>query len=144
MKNLSPAQIKFCQKYIDTSNATISWMHSHPDANYSTAKSEGCKILNNPDVKSYIDQLKEEMATTFKQTKDGTIKDLIISAEEAKEAKQFSAYAKIREMIIKMVGFYEPDKLDVTTNGEGINKINITIVKSSEELEDEGIESKIE
>ncbi len=109
----TPSHEKFCQHYSEYGNATQAFLFAWPKVTYNTAKAHGYELLQNVAIKERIEQLKEEFAVEYKQTKDGTIRDLIQTAEEAKAQGQFSAYAKLREMIIRMCGFYEPDKLEV-------------------------------
>lgn len=129
---MTPAHEKFCQHYSEYGNATQAYLFAWPNVKYGTAKTEGSEMLTKPDIAERIDQLKEEFAVQYKQTKEGTIRDLIQSAEEAKTAGQFSAYAKLREMIIKMCGLSEPSKIDVTSGGEKIN-----IILNLNDLDDE-------
>ena len=120
---LSRSDERFCNEYALTSNATQSYLKAHVNASYNTARTEGSRLLAKPSIGERIAQIKEADAVQWKQTKDGTIKDLINTAEEAKEAGQFSAYAKMREMVIKIVGFYEPEKIDVRSQQTVINYI---------------------
>ena len=113
-KTPNPAHEKFCQHYAEYANATQAYLFAFPNIKYSTAGTEGLRLLKNPAIKERIEQLQDEFRTQYKQTKEGTIRDLINAAEEAKKAFQFPAYAKLREMVIKMCGFYEPDKIEVS------------------------------
>ncbi len=108
---MTPAHEKFCQHYTEYGNATQAYLFAWPKVAYGTARTEGSEMLTKPDIMSRIEQLKEEFAVQYNQTKDGTIRDLIETAEQAKAQGQFSAYAKLRDMIIKMTGFYEPEKI---------------------------------
>lgn len=128
----NPAYEKFCQHYAEYANATQAYLFAFPNIKYSTAGTEGPKLLGNPAIKERIEQLQDEFKTQYKQTKEGTIRDLINAAEEAKKAFQFPAYAKLREMVIKMCGFYEPDRIEHSGNVG----INIAIVKPDDEPED--------
>lgn len=130
---MKPAHEKFCQHYAEYGNATQSFLFAFPKVTYGTAKAEGSKLLAKVDIKEKIEQLKEEFAVEYNQTKDGTIRDLIQTAEEAKAKGQFSAYAKLREMIIKMCGFYEPEKVEVKAEWT----IGFNIPKKEEEEESE-------
>ena len=113
---ITPAHIKFCEHYAEYGNATQAYLYAFPNVAYGTAKTEGNQLLTKPDIKERIDNLVEQFQTQFRQDKDKTIRDLFITAEQAKAAGNFVAYAKLREMIIKMKGFYEPDKIEHSGN----------------------------
>jgi hypothetical protein len=132
---MTPLHDKFCQHYAEYGNATQAYLFAFPNVKYGTAKTEGNELLTKPDIKEKIDQLKEEFAVEYRQTKEGTIRDLIQTAEEAKAQGQFSAYAKLRDMIIKMCGFYEPEKIE--HSGAIDIKLSIPGVDDATEEEDE-------
>ena len=110
--DLNIAYEKFCQHYSEHTNATQAYLFAFPEAKYSTANTEGPQFLLKPRISERILQLKEEFILKYGQTKDKTIKDLINAAEMALKESQYAAYAKLREMIIRMQGFYEPDKIE--------------------------------
>lgn len=120
---LSRSEERFCNEYALTSNATQSYLKANPNVTYDTAKTLGSRLFTKVYISERIAQIKEADAVQWNQTKDGTIKDLINTAEEAKAAGQFSAYAKLREMVIKIVGFYEPEKIDVRSQQTIINYV---------------------
>ena len=113
-KPLSPAHEKFCQHYAEYSNATMAYRFAFPTTTYGSAKTLGPRLLEKVDISERIEELVLEFKTQYTQTKTQTIRDLIQAAEEAKKAFQYPAYAKLREMIIKLVGFYEPDKIEIS------------------------------
>lgn len=124
----TPAHEAFCQHYAEFGNATQAYLHAFPSVKYNTAKAEGPRLTAIPSIIERIEHIKEEFAVSVQQSKEKTIQALILSGEEAKKAGQFSAYAKLRDMIIKMCGFYEPDKVDITSAGEKIT-INLDLSK---------------
>jgi phage terminase small subunit len=113
-KTLSPAHDKFCQHYAEYSNGAMAYLFAFPNVTYGSARTLGSELLTKVDIKARIEQLIEEFNVQYKQDKRRTIRDLIVAAEEAKAMAQFPAYAKLREMIIKMEGFYEPDKIELS------------------------------
>lgn len=46
----------FADEYIISLNATQSYLKAYPNATYNTARTEGCKLLAEPNVKAYIDE----------------------------------------------------------------------------------------
>ncbi len=119
----TPANEAFCQHYAEYSNATQAYLQAYPNCKYGSAKTLGPRLLENIDIIERITHIKEEFAVSVQQTKERTVEALIMSAEEAKQAGQFSAYAKMRDMIIKMCGFYEPEKQEIKHSGFVFNYI---------------------
>jgi hypothetical protein len=121
----TPAHERYCQHYSEYGNSTQAFLYAWPNSTYNTAKTEGPKLLQNLAVSERVEHLKEEFAVQYSQTREGTTRDLINAAEEAKKAGQFSAYAKLRDMVIKMCGFYSPDKIEHSSNPDAPFIINI-------------------
>ena len=117
---LSPAHAKYCEHYAEYSNCTQAYLFAFPNVKYSTAKTEGPKLLTNPVISEKIEQLKEEFECQFRQDKNRTIRDLIVSAEEAKSIGEWATYAKLRDMVARISKFYET-KVDITSGGEKIS-----------------------
>ena len=46
----------FADEYIISLNATQSYLKAYPEATYNTARTEGCKLLAEPNIKAYIDE----------------------------------------------------------------------------------------
>ena len=46
----------FADEYIISLNATQSYLKAYPEATYNTARTEGCKLLAEPNIKNYIDE----------------------------------------------------------------------------------------
>ena len=46
----------FADEYIINLNATQSYLKAYPEATYNTARTEGCKLLAEPNIKAYIDE----------------------------------------------------------------------------------------
>ena len=53
---LSKAQKIFADEYLIDLNATQSYLKAYPEATYNTARTEGSKLLANPNIKAYIDE----------------------------------------------------------------------------------------
>ena len=124
MDDLKPWHEVFCQQYAKHGNATQAYHFAKPDVKYNTAKTNGSQLLSKTNISERIEFLKDEFSTSVHQTKESTIRDLIGAAEEAKADGQFTAYFKARDMIIKMCGFYAPEKVEVesTTYSIGFDK----------------------
>ena len=127
---MTPAHHKFCEHYVEYSNATQAYLFAFPNVTYGTAKTEGSEMLTKPDIKEKIEQLQEEFITQFRQDKLRMIRDLTVSAEEFKKMGDNANYMKAKAEISKLAGLYEPDKQDHTTNGKDMNVINVHIIES--------------
>lgn len=46
----------FADEYIISLNATQSYLKAYPEATYNTARTEGSKLLAEPNIKAYIDE----------------------------------------------------------------------------------------
>ena len=53
---LSKSQKIFADEYLIDLNATQSYLKAYPEATYNTARTEGCKLLAEPNIKNYIDE----------------------------------------------------------------------------------------
>lgn len=123
--------IKFAQHYAENGNATRAYLFAYgPNITYGTARELGSRLLTNIDVQLLIEQYKEELAMKFDVTKEKMVKELTETAEQAKRDGQLQAYAKLKEMIIKMFGFYAPDKVEHSGN------LPITVIKTIEVRKD--------
>ena len=123
---MTAAHEKFCQHYSEYGNMRQAFMYAWPETKFSSAGQAASMLMKKDEITDRIQQLREEVQVEFNQTKDGTIKDLIRSAEEAKKAFQFAAYAKLREMVIELCGLYpiKQTKQDVNITAKGPIKID--------------------
>lgn len=119
----TPANERFCEHFAEFGNYTQAYLFAYPNAVYSTANSKGSELGNKPPCVERIAQLQEEFAISVQQSKERTIKDLLITAEEARKDGKYNDYAKLRDMIIKMCGFYEPEKQQIEHKGITFNYI---------------------
>lgn len=110
----------FCNYYVNSGNQVKSYMQVFTGCTYDSAKSQGHMLYKRPEIKARVAELKDEITAElkeqYKQTREQTIKDLLTASEEAKAAGAFAAYAKLREMIIRMCGFYAPDEVNINNN----------------------------
>lgn len=145
----TPVHEKFCQHYAQYGNATIAYLFAFGskadgDKNgvtYNSAKNSGSILLQNITITERIEQLKEEFAVQFNQTKDNNVRELYLAAEEAKAQGQYSAYAKLRDMVIRLKGLYEPDKFEHKVEYElGIPGLDST--EADTEEDETGTESQ--
>lgn len=112
-KPLSEKHEKFCQIYCEIMNGTQAYLVVYPKAAYHSASANASRLLKVEKIKVRIAEIQEKFAANTKQDKDKTISDLLKVSEEARMEGRFNDYAKLREMVVKMCGFYEPEKVEV-------------------------------
>jgi len=116
MNNLSPKQEKFCQEYINTGNATQSYIN----AGYSKtgADAGASRLLGNVSIKDRLEELKAEAQKEFKVDRkflfDGYM-ELIEKHKELTPAVAKGSY----DSIAKMFGLNEADKVELSGKIEG-------------------------
>lgn len=109
---LTAAHEKFCQHYSEYDCARQAFMYAWPQTKFSSAGELASRMLKNVEILERIEHIKEEFAVQYRQTREGNVRDLINTAEEAKAQGQYSAYAKLREMVLRMAGLQDPIKED--------------------------------
>ena len=126
MKNLKPQQERFVVEYLKTpKNATDAAIR----AGYSpkTATAQASRLLTNVNVKKAIDEaqnetrkrVKEEVGLTVDMVVNGLLKEAQDDSEGSTQSARVAAWAHLG----KYLGmFVEQKKVDVTTNGESLNK----------------------
>lgn len=119
-------QDMFAKHYATYGVGVHAYLSAFEGVSYEVAKTEASKLLTNPHIKDLVQRYKADLAVKFDVTKEKMVRDLTETAELAKENKQFIAYAKMKDQIIKMFGFYAPDKIEQTTNQ------TITVIKTIE------------
>ena len=120
---LNDAHEKFVQVYCELLNGTQAYLQVYPKCSYGSAAANASRLLKKDNVKERILEVQELFAAKTKQDKNKTIQELLVVAEEARRDENYAAYAKIRDMIIKMCGMYEAKKLEVEAKGFTLNYI---------------------
>lgn len=110
---LSAKHEKFCQVYCEIMNGTQAYLSVYPNAAYASASANACRLLKVEKIKVRILELQESLAAHSKQDKNRTIVELLKVSEEARAEGKYNEYARLRDMVVKMVGYYEPEKLEV-------------------------------
>lgn len=132
MNKLSPKQEKFIKEYIKTGNATQSYIK----AGYSEkgADVSASRLLGNASVKKRLEELQNASTKKF-------IIDKEFLTEKYLEIHNLALEGNINvskgalDSLARMYGVNEPEKLDVTTQGDKINQIDMTQL-SEETLKD--------
>jgi len=132
MNNLSPKQEKFVQEYIKSGNATQSYIKAGYSEN--GADVSASRLLGNASVKKRLEELKNASTKKF-------IIDKEFLTEKYLEIHNLALEGNINvskgalDSLARMYGVNEPEKVDVTTQGDKINQIDMTQL-SEETLKD--------
>lgn len=144
-KELKQEHILFCEEYIKTNDATTSYMKMRPKVKASTARTESCKLLKNPNIKAYIEerlkpQQEEEIKKTIADTNEVLEFITSVMRGEVKDQLGFDTSVKDRLTAGKMLAdryrlFDKPDNPENDENND-MPEMKITIIDNSE-LEEE-------
>jgi hypothetical protein len=118
-----PMHLEFIDYYIKHSNGTQAYLNSNPNVTYKSAKELASRLLKQPLIIERVEQEQERLALIYDISKESIIRELTDTAEEAKNLGRYGEYSKMKDMIIKMFGFYESTKVDVTSGGDKFNII---------------------
>jgi len=117
---LSPKQIAFCDAYLANGfNGTQAAI----TAGYSpkTANEQASRLLANVNIQKYIKSKQEPLAEKFKVTREYLVEKLNnVILDDVKD----SVYIKAIEVLAKMTGLNEPEKIELKTTMSPI-KFNI-------------------
>lgn len=127
VKSLNEAHRAFIQHYIKYNNAVQAYIHAYPNATYSTALKESSRLLKADLVMEELNNEKEKLAIINHIDKNDLLEKYMIVAEEAREAKNYAAFAKISDMINKMTGQYVAQKIE-HSGDMGVSVIKLTEV----------------
>lgn len=136
--NLTPKQESFCQLYIELGNASEAYRQSYDaDSMQSdTVNRRAKELLDNGKIGARLDQIRKEHAMRHNITVD----TLLIELEEARktalspelEKPQVSAAVSATMGKAKLLGL-DKKIIDITTNGESLNKTNVDTSKLTDE-----------
>ena len=81
MKALTPAQMRFCELYVSTNNATQAYMEcGFKCTKKTTAAVESSKLLRKPNITLYVEQLREKEKDRNNITTERVIDELVMTA----------------------------------------------------------------
>ncbi len=121
MANLTPKQQRFVEEYLIDLNATQAAIR----AGYSekTAQQMGSENLLKPVIAKAIAEAQEKLSNKAQVTVEMVVQGLLNEAKDLSEGSTQSARVSAWAHLGKHLGmFVEQKKVDVTTNGESINK----------------------
>ena len=120
---LNDKQQRFVNEYLIDLNATQAAIR----CGYSekTAYSQGQRLLKKDDIQKEVRKAQQKTINKLEITREDILKDLIKIKED--NINDWPPHAlKALEMLIKMQGFNEPEKIDHTSKGEKIT-INLNL-----------------
>lgn len=134
MSDLSPKQIKFCREYVLNGE---NGRQAYIKAGYSekTADQGAAQLLRNIKVADYLEQLKIEASEFFKVDQkwlfDKYMELYTLHREDTPAVAKGSM-----DSVAKMLGLNEAEKVDITSQGEKINTIDMASLseKALEEI----------
>src|SRR5690606_36988425 len=121
MANLTPKQQRFVEEYLIDLNATQAAIR----AGYSekTAYSVGHENLKKPEIQKAIEEAQSKLSNKTQVTVEMVVQGLLKEAQDYAEGSTQSARVSAWAHLGKHLGmFVDQKKVDVTTNGESINK----------------------
>lgn len=134
--NLTPKQESFCQLYIELGNASEAYRQSYDaDSMQSdTINRKAKELLDNGKISARLELIRKEHSMRHNITVD----TLLLELEEARtvardgEKQQPSAMVSATMGKAKLLGF-DKKIIDITTNGESLNKPSINAEKLTDE-----------
>jgi phage terminase small subunit len=132
-QTLSKKHIAFIDEYFNLGfNGTQAYKKVYNNVADTTAVANASKLLTNAKIKEEIEKRYKILSEKSIVTKEEIIKDLKEIKDKYKNGKIPAHALKSIEILNKMLGFNEPDKIDQTTNGNSINpvSINVNIIRS--------------
>lgn len=117
---------KFCQFYIETGNASEAYRRAFPDSTMkdNSLHVEASRLLNSPMVSLRVSELRGEHKERHNMTVDDLIKELEEARQAGLEFESASAMVAATMGKAKLLGL-DKQLIDLTTNGESINKPSI-------------------
>jgi hypothetical protein len=136
--------------YLSNMTMAMAYMEVYPNSSLATARIEGWKVIHNEKMSDYIEQrkaeIRDEMERKHGVTRYSLIDDQlkkkkaldkvfelaqkeVLSEKEEELLKRMSNVIrtadvnKADEILIKMLGLFESEKLDVTSQGEEIKNV---------------------
>ena len=119
----------FIDEYVKNGfNRTHSYLSVYPDCkSEETAKASASRLLTNDNVQQYLKKVQQTIREKDLISKGEILEKLIhILNDSSANPKLYNHAIKSSEVLSKMLGFNEPDQLNV-------NGFNLTIEKPSEE-----------
>ncbi len=126
---------KFADEYLTNGfNATKAYLAVYKDVKQESAEALSSKLLSNIKVEEYIKASQLVLSKKYEITKESLIKDLA-DIKEAQKENNATAAIKAIEVISKMLGLFEPDKIQ-HSGIPNITTIQLVEIKKPEDKKD--------
>jgi hypothetical protein len=137
VNKLSTQMITFCEYLASGKSQRESYSLAYPVVNRKDqiTDSNACKLLSIAKVFNYYQSLLKQNAESSQVTRDEILskyKEIYNSSPDGQIIKN-SDRLKALELTAKMLGFNEPDKLDLTSKGESVKQPPAIIVQTEEQ-----------
>ena len=141
---LTAKQERFCQEYVNCMNGTESAIKAGYSAK--TAQVIATENLLKPMIINRLKELQKPVADQLNITRERIARNIlkiaepdnkIIDPENGIFPTKESDILKANELLAKMFGFNEPDKLDLTSKGESIVRTPRPVIIAGEPVDAE-------
>lgn len=141
---LTPKQERFCQEYVNCMNGTEAAIKAGYSAK--TAQVIATENLLKPMIINRLKELQKPIADQLNITRERIARNIlkiaepdnkIIDPENGIFPTKESDILKANELLAKMFGFNEPDKLDLTSKGESIVRTPRPVIIAGEPVDAE-------
>jgi hypothetical protein len=136
LKGINEKHKVFCKRFIETNNATKAYSEAYGIESYKICQAAGWRLLQQDVIKNYLEFLRTEVKETYKVDKTSILMNLINMRQNIEDLMtlgslptltedqrnkfdrlskicKVSDFSKINDMINRMAGNYEPDKIDI-------------------------------
>jgi len=127
VNKLTARQERFCQEYINCLNGTEAAIKAGYSAK--VANRIATENLSKLVIVNRLKELQKPLAEKLNITRDDILKEYqaLYKSEPDGFLVKHSDRLKALELTAKMLGFNEPDRLDLTTKGESMKPVNIVV-----------------
>ena len=109
---LNKNQFTFANYYIESGNATVSYMRAYNQDNENVAAVEGSKLLRKPKMVAFMEDKKKELQDSVLITKEEVLRDLVEIKDIHKETNP-SAATQALKVINEMLGYNMPKEATI-------------------------------
>jgi hypothetical protein len=120
-KNLKDKEKLFCEEYVRTGNATQTYLMLYPESSIKSANVSSSKWLSKTNIQVQIQILQEEKLKASKISKQSIIDDCLRCREKCEKQGDWKNHSKYTEIINKMLGLNEAEKVEMTGKIVSIN-----------------------
>jgi len=120
-RNLKEVEKLFCIEYVRTGNGTQTYLSLYPEASIKSASTLSTRWLNKVYIKDQIKILQEEKLKMANISKQSIIDDCLRCREKCEKQGDWKNHAKYTEIINKMLGLNEAEKVEMTGKIVSIN-----------------------